>query len=361
MQHWYELLLTPVGQLTIAAFGLLLVTIVLQRVLRRVSAKLANGLVRLTLTAGMVWIVILAARFLNAPARVIETLVVALRVYVIVGLGLIAIRSSISIVGAIERLAHRQAAARGWQRHYEEVRPLLPTFRMCLEYALWVALIALAIWQIESLSRLAGWGPKLIEVIGVFFLGRVAVELARHEVDRRMLAPDDLDEMTRRRRATIAPLVRSALSYAIYFGTAVLVLAALGFNPMPFLAGAGVLGLVIGFGAQSLINDVVSGFFILFENIYLVGDSIEAAGARGVVEAIEFRTTKIRDIGGRLHIVRNGDVKQVINYSKDYTIAIVPVDVSYDADLRSVFSILREAGYRLHRENADVLADTEID
>jgi small conductance mechanosensitive channel len=118
---------------------------------------------------------------------------------------------------------------------------------------------------------------------------------------------------------------------------------------------------VIGFGAQSLIHDVVSGFFVLFENTYLVGDAIEAAGAKGVVEAIEFRTTKIRDGEGRLHIVRNGDVKQVVNYSKEYALAVVPVDVTYEADLPQVFAILREAGERTRRENRDVLGDTQID
>jgi moderate conductance mechanosensitive channel len=97
----------------------------------------------------------------------------------------------------------------------------------------------------------------------------------------------------------------------VYFGTAVLILASLGFNPLPFMAGAGILGLVVGFGAQSLINDVVSRFFILFENTYLIGDMVEVGGAKGVVEGIEFRTTKIRDDQGRLHIIRNGDV---INY-----------------------------------------------
>jgi len=106
---------------------------------------------------------------------------------------------------------------------------------------------------------------------------------------------------------------------------------------------------------------VVSGFFILFENTYLVGDMIEAAGGKGIVEAIEFRTTKIRDGDGRVHIVRNGDVKDVVNYSKGYTLAVVPVDVVYDADLRSVFAILQEAAARLRAESADVLEDTHID
>jgi small conductance mechanosensitive channel len=224
-----------------------------------------------------------------------------------------------------------------------------------------VALASLVVLQLGPTGAFAAWGPKLIQAIGIFFLGRVAIELGRFELGRRLLPPEGLDEMTRRRRATMAPLVRSAFTYAVYFGTAVLILAALGFNPMPFLAGAGILGLVIGFGAQSLINDVVSGFFILFEHTYLVGDVVEAGGGKGVVEAIEFRTTKIRDADGRVHIIRNGAVKDVINYSKDYTVAVVPVDIDYDADLRGVFSVLREAGERVRAESADVLAATEID
>jgi small-conductance mechanosensitive channel len=159
----------------------------------------------------------------------------------------------------------------------------------------------------------------------------------------------------------MVPLVRSTFMYATYFATAVLILSAMGFNPMPFLAGAGILGLVVGFGAQSMINDVVSGFFILFENIYLVGDVIEVGSACGVVEAIEFRTTKIRDADGRLHIVRNGDMKLVVNYSKDYAIAVVALDVGYDADLRAVFACLHDAGEQLRAEHPEILGETEVD
>ena len=177
------------------------------------------------------------------------------------------------------------------------------------------------------------------------------IELGLLEIGHRMLPPEGLDDADRRRRTTTVPLVRSAFTYGAYFGTAVLMLSALGFNPMPFLAGAGILGLVIGFGAQSLIDDVVSGFFILLENMYLVGDTIEVGAARGVVEAIDFRTTKIRDGDGRLHVIRNGAIKPVVNYSKDYTMAVVPVEVAYDVDLRGVFGTLRQAGERLRASN----------
>ena len=139
-------------------------------------------------------------------------------------------------------------------------------------------------------------------------------------------------------------------------------LGSLGFNPLPFLAGAGLAGLVIGFGAQSLINDVVSGFFILFENIYLVGDIVEVGAGAGRRRSDRVpHNRRIRDAEGRLHIIRNGDMKPVINYSTDYGMAIVAVEVPYDADLKRVLAALRQASERLHAESHDVLAETEID
>jgi small-conductance mechanosensitive channel len=110
-----------------------------------------------------------------------------------------------------------------------------------------------------------------------------------------------------------------------------------------------------------MIADLVSGFFIIFENVYLVGDIIEGAGAHGQVEEIAFRTTRIRDQDGRLHIIRNGDMKQVVNYSKDYVKAVVPIEVPYQADVRQVFAVLNEAAAALKAAEPQVLALTEID
>jgi small conductance mechanosensitive channel len=294
-------------------------------------------------------------------SRVIcDALLVIVRVGIVLVMGVLVIRSADAIADRLEAMGVAYAGRRGWGGYYEQLRPLVPTFRACLDYVLWVGLISLALFQLPALRPLAAWGPLVVEAIGIFFLGRVAIELGYLEIGHRMLPREGLAESDRRRRATMVPLVRSTFTYAGYFGTAVLMLGALGFNPMPFLAGAGILGLVVGFGAQSMINDVVSGFFILFENIYLVGDTIESGSAHGVVEAIEFRTTKIRDSEGRVHIVRNGDMKLVVNHSKEYAVAIVTLDVAYDADVRAVFAALGEAGARLRAENRDVLGDTDI-
>ena len=365
------------GKLAGTALGIVVASRVLCRILRALEARINSwdqlrdkdrslaarfaGLNRALVATGWMLLALYALRLFGLPGVLPTGLLMIIRAYIVIAVGLLIIRSSVVIVDTIDGLSQKYAATRGWSGYYDQLRPLVPTFRACLEYASWVALASLVLLQLGPMGTLAVWGPKLLQVIGIFFLSRVIIELGCFEIGRRLLPAEGLDETARRRRATMAPLIRSSYTYAVYFGAAVLSLASLGFNPMPFLAGAGILGLVVGFGAQSLINDVVSGFFILFENTYLVGDVIEAAGGKGVVEAIEFRTTKIRDVDGRVHIVRNGDVKDVINYSKEYTLAVVPVDIVYDADLRGVFSVLREAGERLRAENPDVLAQTEID
>ena len=91
---------------------------------------------------------------------------------------------------------------------------------------------------------------------------------------------------------------------------------------------AGIAGLAVGLGAQNLINDMVSGFFILFEEHYLVGDFVKIGEAEGTVESIDLRTTRIRDNAGRHHIIRNGQINDLVNYSKDYTNAVVQVGVA---------------------------------
>jgi small conductance mechanosensitive channel len=368
-----------VGAATLAAatIGLHLVTRILRRLLHLTErtlnswdhlkdnnqsvAVLMKGLDRAAVTLGWILVAVLASIVIRLPSPVTNSLLLVARIYLVIAVGLLVIRSTAVIVDTLNGLSRRYAQQRGWLQYYEHLRPLVPTFRACLEYALWIAVASLVMIQMAPMQRLAAWGPRLIQAIALFFAGRMLIGLGYLEIGHRMLPREGLDETERRRRATMLPLVRSAFTYAVYFGTAVLVLGALGFNPMPFLAGAGLLGLVVGFGAQSLINDVVSGFFILFENIYLVGDLIEVGPAKGVVEAIEFRTTKIRDAEGRVHVIRNGDMKPIINYSKDYTIAVVSMEVAYDADLPSVFAGLRDAGERLRADNSNVLEDTFVE
>jgi len=364
-------------KVSLAALGVLVATRVIRGLLRivhqtinhwdqlkdnnRSLATLFGGLERAVVNLGWILLAVYASSLVPAASGVTAGLLLVARVYLVLSIGLLVIRSTAVIVDTLDATSLRYAQRRDWVRHYDQLRPLLPTFRACLEYALWIAIAALVLVQLEPARGLAVWGPRLIQAIAIFFAGRVIIELGHLEIERRMLPPEGIDETERRRRTTMVPLVRSAFTYGAYFATVVLMLGATGFNPMPFLAGAGLLGLVVGFGAQSLINDVVSGFFILFENLYLVGDVVQVGETTGVVEAIEFRTTKIRDGEGRVHIIRNGDMKPIVNYSKDYIMAVVAIDVEYGADLKAVYSALRYAGERLRAENRDVIGETEIE
>jgi small conductance mechanosensitive channel len=110
----------------------------------------------------------------------------------------------------------------------------------------------------------------------------------------------------------------------------------------PVLAGAGILGLAISFGAQSLVKDVISGFFILSENQFAVGDVIEAAGKSGVVEKMSLRVVVLRDLEGRMHVVPNGEIKVVSNMTRGWSRAVVDVGVSYEQDVDRALEVVRD-------------------
>jgi small conductance mechanosensitive channel len=108
------------------------------------------------------------------------------------------------------------------------------------------------------------------------------------------------------------------------------------------------------------VTDVVSGFFILFENQYLVGDYVQIGNAIGVVEAVGIRVTEVRDAKGKVHLIPNGQIKGVVNYSKGYVNAVVDVKVPSGSDLEATFRRMSEAGRRLKEKHGEVLAETEI-
>src|SRR5262249_13005746 len=115
-----------------------------------------------------------------------------------------------------------------------------------------------------------------------------------------------------------------------------------------------------GLGAQSLVTDLVSGFFILFENQFLVGDYVRIGEAAGRVEAVGIRVTQIRDEQGKVHIIPNGQIKGVISYSKSYVNAVVDLKVPSGTNLEELFRSMAEAGHRLRQKYRDVISDTQI-
>lgn len=249
---------------------------------------------------------------------------------------------------------------RGHFRNYwERVARLVPFGQHCLEAAVYVLAATRCAHEFESLAILAGFGPKIGHCIFILFGTRVLIEFLQvmlneafgfYRQDRR------IDSHIR----TLVPLLHSVCQYVLYFGSAIVMLGTLGIQTAPILAGAGIVGLAVGLGAQGLVTDVVSGFFILFENQYLVGDFVQIGDASGIVEAVGIRLTQIRDGYGKLHIIPNGQVKGVINYSKGYVNAVVDFKVPAGTDLESVFRAMHEAGRRLRQARKEVLEDTQV-
>ncbi|WP_346014174.1 mechanosensitive ion channel family protein [Sporosarcina sp. E16_8] len=147
---------------------------------------------------------------------------------------------------------------------------------------------------------------------------------------------------TERRETTLVKLLQNTLSYVVYFAAILAILSAFTINVTGILAGAGVLGLAVGFGAQSLVKDIISGFFIIFEDQFSVGDYVQIGLTVGTVEEIGLRTTKISAYGGEVHIIPNGNISEVVNYSINNSLAIVDIRLGYETDIAKTEKLLEE-------------------
>ncbi|QHT45027.1 mechanosensitive ion channel family protein [Bacillus sp. SB49] len=149
-------------------------------------------------------------------------------------------------------------------------------------------------------------------------------------------------QITQRREATLNKLILNTLSYVVYFIAFVMILDTFSLNVGALLAGAGVAGLAIGFGAQNLVRDIISGFFIIFEDQFSVGDYIQTSGVEGFVEEVGLRTCKVKAWTGEVHILPNGNVTQVTNYSIHNSIAVVDVGIAYEQDIDRAEKVILE-------------------
>ncbi|HCJ57462.1 MAG TPA: mechanosensitive ion channel protein MscS [Clostridiaceae bacterium] len=159
--------------------------------------------------------------------------------------------------------------------------------------------------------------------------------------------------MDEKKSNTLSGLMKSIIRYTIYIIMAISVLNVLNIPTQSILAAAGLGGLALGFGAQNLVKDVISGFFILFEDQYAVGDYVSIGPATGNVEDIGLRITKIRAFNGDLHIIPNGEIKTVINHSRGNSLAIIDISIAYEADADKAISILKDIGSSFYENNRD--------
>lgn len=165
------------------------------------------------------------------------------------------------------------------------------------------------------------------------------------------------------RARSLGAVLRSSASIAVYTLATLVSLGEFGVNLGPLAAGAGILGVALGFGAQSLVRDVLSGIFVLVEDQYGVGDVVDLGDATGVVEAVNLRTTRLRDVHGTVWHVPNGEVRRVGNKSQKWARAVIDVGVAYDTDLERAGEVIKnvlDSVWHDALENATVLEEPEI-
>lgn len=181
--------------------------------------------------------------------------------------------------------------------------------------------------------------PALIGSTVVLFLWILLLRIAKITLKRIGDKPGALQK----RRKTITKVSYSIINYTLAIISIIVILAIWGVNVLPALAGLGIIGLVVGLGAQRFIQDLIAGFFIIFEHHFDVGDVIEVGGFKGTVTDIGLKTTKIRNWKGDIRIYNNGEVTTLINYSKNPSVAVVEFTVAYHEDINRVIEVLKIA------------------
>jgi small-conductance mechanosensitive channel len=186
------------------------------------------------------------------------------------------------------------------------------------------------------------YGARIVVIWVLAWLAYRLVRLAALRIEQAVDDGDDSVTTLRERRGkTISQLLRSVGRVVIIL-IALLVTLNMFINVGPVLAGAGILGLAVSFGAQSLVKDIISGFFILSENQFAVGDVIEASGKSGVVEKMTLRVVVLRDLEGRMHIVPNGEIKVVSNMTRGWSRAVVDITLSYEQDVDRALGVIKD-------------------
>lgn len=198
----------------------------------------------------------------------------------------------------------------------------------------------------------------LIYVLVVFLIARLVYALIVYLLHRMLVKRKGMILFNERKANTLFPLLRSIAFYVITFAVFVDVLQQVfNFNTGTLLASAGVLGVALGFGSQSLVKDIIGGFFILFENQFAVGEYVKAGEFSGVVEEIGLRTTRLRDWGGELHIIPNGSIAAVTNYNRGKMRALVDIQVPYDEDLDRAMEVMHRVCEAVSKEFGDKIVE----
>ncbi len=182
--------------------------------------------------------------------------------------------------------------------------------------------------------------------LAIIKAGRMAVDKTIASLEKKELLKAERLKQTQ----TIGRILSNLVSVSIGVIAGIVILGELGVDIGPILAGAGVVGVAVGFGAQSLIKDVINGVFILLENHFNVGDVVKVAGVAGLVESMSLRLVTLRDLEGNVHIIPNGEIGVVTNMTREWSRCVLNIGVAYKENVDYVMEVLKEIGAELYKD-----------
>ena len=307
---------------------------------RRAAARMRNGL--LTVALVLVWLLVpIGAVRAFYTMVILAALIALLRI------------TNLSVAHLLRPAGSDRA---------EAVPPLISAVLDRGLRAFWVigsALLLAWIWEVDvnsmagdtTLSRLLrGASHAVVIVLVVELVWQVLrTWIDRNLADVQSAAEADTPEARQRRARvrTLLPIARNVLLVVLVVMAALMALSALGIEVGPLIAGAGVVGVAIGFGSQTLVKDVISGVFFLLDDAFRVGEYIESGSIRGTVEGFSLRSIKLRHHRGYLHTVPFGALDKITNFSRDWVIDKVTIGITYDSDLDKVKKIIKQIGREL--------------
>jgi len=250
----------------------------------------------------------------------------------------------------------------GYEPPWDEkgvTRSYIPLVKRIFRIVLVLALLFLflRLWEID-LSVTKVFSSTLLSIIVAVLLGLFVWEYTKTLIDKKLEEefPGEGEEIEEgggaggTRKGTLLMLLRKFVLTVLVVIVTMIVLAQIGVNIGPMIAGAGIAGLAIGFGAQTLVKDIISGVFFLVDDAFRVGDFVETAGMRGTVEKISLRSMRLRNARGPIITIPFGDMKTVTNYSRDYQIMKLDIRVRYDTDINKVKKIIKKIDKEIQKD-----------
>ncbi|PRQ04265.1 putative MscS family protein YkuT [Enhygromyxa salina] len=324
----------------------------LDRLLERAQATLRWGL-----GLGAILVVV----YLMTEASIIRGPLAAVT-YVVVGISLarsIVVGAHL-VVDVLFELSESLEDRRTPLRFVGRLSRLTTVTKRVVEYFVYVGTATVVINEVTPETALAELGPAVIRVIAIMYVARVIIEICGVAVNEWLAASPDASEAEQQQRQTLGPITISLIRYAIYIMAISMALGELGLDASPILAAAGLMGIAVGLGAQTIVGDLVSGFFILFEGMFLVGHRVRVGDVLGEVEDIGVRVTKVRDEYGILHAIPNGEIRAVASHSQRYVNAVVELGVPYEEDLPRVLRVLDDHLREIRARYPDIIGDSDL-